>query len=326
MSGSMPCSSPSSSSRSRSSWRRRRGSRRAAGCKCLVQARLGQGQGGGDQAHQAADLRRQAGAHRRHPAALGLHGRGQEGLRPQLADALSSATPISRRRNTRRSWSISSRPPARQWRKGGSRHDPSTSIRPSQPTRAAFGPQDLYPPLGLERAGAAAPARPSREAHRRLEVHRLQGLPGRPAWNGTTLREEVGVNTGRLRQPARPDAEHLHADALHRVGEPRDGQSRVADPQGRLHALRRSGLPQGLPGARRHRAVLQRHRRLRPGELHRLRLLREGMPVQHPAHLQGRSQAPTSARSAPTASPSARGRPAPRPARPRRSCSAPRRR
>ena len=36
----------------------------------------------------------------------------------------------------------------------------------------------------------------------------------------------------------------------------------MADPQGRLHALRRSGLPEGLPGARRHRAVLQRHRRL----------------------------------------------------------------
>ena len=77
----------------------------------------------------------------------------------------------------------------------------------------------------------------------------------------------------------------LDRDALHGMGEPADRQSRMADPQGRLHALRRSGLPQGLPGARRHRAVLERHRRLRPRELHRLRLLREGLPVQHPAHL-----------------------------------------
>ena len=42
----------------------------------LVEPRLGQGEGGGDQAHQAADLRRQDRAHRRHPAALGLHRRG----------------------------------------------------------------------------------------------------------------------------------------------------------------------------------------------------------------------------------------------------------
>ena len=41
----------------------------------LVQARLGQGQGRGDQADQAADLRRQDRARRRHPAALGLHRR-----------------------------------------------------------------------------------------------------------------------------------------------------------------------------------------------------------------------------------------------------------
>ena len=67
-------------------------------------------------------------------------------------------------------------------------------------------------------------------------------------------------------------------------------QPRMADPQGRLHALRRSGLPQGLSGARRDRAILQRHRRFRPRKLHRLRLLREGLPVQHPAHLRGRPQ------------------------------------
>ena len=107
-------------------------------------------------------------------------------------------------------------------------------------------------------------------------------------WND--MREPVGRQRGGLRQPPRPDAQHVHAHALHGMGEPQDRQPRVADPQGRLHALRGPGLPQGLPGPRRHRAVRQRHRRLRPGELHRLRLLREGVPVQHPAHLPGRSQ------------------------------------
>ena len=68
------------------------------------------------------------------------------------------------------------------------------------------------------------------------------------------------------------------------------GQSRMADPQGWLHALRGSGLPQGLPRAWRDRAIRQRHRRLHQRELHRLRLLREGLPVQHPPHQQGRPQ------------------------------------
>ena len=55
----------------------------------VVEARLGQGQGGGDQAHQAADLRRQDGAHRRHPAPLGLHRRGA-----RRASAPNSLTPF----------------------------------------------------------------------------------------------------------------------------------------------------------------------------------------------------------------------------------------
>ena len=36
----------------------------------------------------SARLRRQDGAYRRHPAALGIHGRGEQGLRPQLAHPL----------------------------------------------------------------------------------------------------------------------------------------------------------------------------------------------------------------------------------------------
>jgi ferredoxin len=65
----------------------------------------------------------------------------------------------------------------------------------------------------------------------------------------------------------------------------------MADPQGRLHALRRSGLPEGLPFAGRDRAVHQRHRRFPSGELHRLRLLRGRLPVRRAAHLQQDSRA-----------------------------------
>ncbi len=106
-------------------------------------------------------------------------------------------------------------------------------------------------------------------------------------WND--LRGEVGYFDGLLRQSLGSRSEHLDPDALHRMGE-REGQSRVADPQGRLHALRGPGLPEGVPGAGRDRAVRQRHRRFHQRELHRLRLLRQRLPVRHPADQSGRSQ------------------------------------
>ena len=104
-------------------------------------------------------------------------------------------------------------------------------------------------------------------------------------WND--LRGEVGHFEGTYDNPLDLDPEHLDADALHRMGQ-RSGQSRMADPQGWLHALRGSGLPQGLPGARRDRAVRQRHRRFHQRELHRLRLLHQGLPVQHSPRQQDR--------------------------------------
>ena len=42
----------------------------------------------------------------------------------------------------------------------------------------------------------------------------------------------------------------------------------------------RAGLPHRLPRARRHRPVRERHRRLPPGPVHRLRLLHDRLPVQ----------------------------------------------
>ncbi len=194
-----------------------------------------------------------------------------------------------------------------------------------QPSAVQFGPEDL---IRRSASSVPAPARQLTPVAKLIDVSKCIGCKACQVacleWND--MREEVGVNHGPLRQPARPDAEHLHAHALHRVGEPGDRQSRMADPQGRLHALRRSGLPEGLPGARRHRAVFERHRRFRARELHRLRLLREGMSRSTSRASPRSTTRPTNARCAPTAWRSGRGRPAPRPARPRPSSSAPRRR
>ncbi len=60
----------------------------------------------------------------------------------------------------------------------------------------------------------------------------------------------------------------------------------VADPQGRMHALRGSGLPEGVSGPRCDRQVRQRHCRFHLRELHRLRLLHCRLSFQHPAHQQ----------------------------------------
>jgi formate dehydrogenase major subunit len=62
------------------------------------------------------------------------------------------------------------------------------------------------------------------------------------------------------------------------------------DRKGRMHALRRPRLPEGLLLAGRDRPARQRHRRFHQGELHRLRLLRQRLPVQHPTHQSSRSQ------------------------------------
>ncbi len=141
-------------------------------------------------------------------------------------------------------------------------------------------------PLGHHHAAAGRARRArdrGRQADRRVALHRLQGLPG------GLPRMERSARAGRrqlrlLPEPARPHREQLDLDALCRVRGGRQG--RVADPQGRLHALRRSGLPRSLPEPRRDRAICQRHRRFHLGELHRLRLLHQGLPVQHPAPLE----------------------------------------
>ena len=95
-----------------------------------------------------------------------------------------------------------------------------------------------------------------------------------------------------------------------------DGGLDMADAQGPVHALRGAGVPRGLPRARRHRPVRERHRRRESRPVHRLRLLRDRLPVRRAALLSRRPGRWPSARSASTASTWASSPPASRRARP----------
>ena len=60
-----------------------------------------------------------------------------------------------------------------------------------------------------------------------------------------------------------------------------DGTISLADAQGSVHALCRSGMPRGLSRRRRHRAIHQRHRRFSAAELHWLRILHQRLSLRH---------------------------------------------
>jgi len=99
-------------------------------------------------------------------------------------------------------------------------------------------------------------------------------------WND--LRDEVGRTRG-VRQPARSDRPVVDRDALLRSGG-RAGQAGVADPQGRLHALRDPGCSRPA----RRGAIVQYGNASSTSmrKLHRLRLLHHRLPVQRSAHLE----------------------------------------
>ena len=92
-------------------------------------------------------------------------------------------------------------------------------------------------------------------------------------------RPQVRRDAQRRRLPDPQDARRpvLEPDPLRRAGGGRRPQ--VAHAQGPVHALRRAGLPGGLPRAGRDRPVRERHRGRQPGAVHRLRLLRDRLPL-----------------------------------------------
>jgi formate dehydrogenase beta subunit (EC 1.2.1.2) len=101
-------------------------------------------------------------------------------------------------------------------------------------------------------------------------------------WN--ELRDEVGHNHGTYDNPQDLTAEtwtlmrfteHERDDGNLEWLIRKDGCMHCADP----------GCLKACPEPGRDHQARQRHRRLQPGPLHRLRLLHHRLPVQHPAHL-----------------------------------------
>ena len=97
-------------------------------------------------------------------------------------------------------------------------------------------------------------------------------------WNDMPFQDDA------LRQHLPDDARHrlelLEPDQVQR-GRACRRQLCLADAQASVHALRRSWLPAGLSSRRRHRAILERHRRLPAGKLYRLPVLCLRLSVQY---------------------------------------------
>ena len=162
------------------------------------------------------------------------------------------------------------------------------------------------------------------QAHRRLALHRLQGLPGRlhgverpprPRWASNV--EGCYTNPPDLSDQSwclmRFNEEEIDGNLQWLIL--KDGCLHCSDP----------GCLKACPAPGAIVAVLQRHRRLPAGALHRLRLLHQPAARSTSRGSGERTPRSTSARSAPTGSRWGSSRPASRPARPRRSPSAPRR-
>ena len=86
---------------------------------CLVEAWLGQGQGGRHKADQAADVRQQTGPRDRRAHPLGVHRPGDDGLRRQHAHSLRRRRPTPTRPSSRLFSSMSSAQTRRRSPRGG---------------------------------------------------------------------------------------------------------------------------------------------------------------------------------------------------------------
>ena len=133
---------------------------------------------------------------------------------------------------------------------------------PTKNIKVNFGEADL---VRRSASTVPPPARKLTEVAKLIDVSKCIGCKACQVacleWNDRT--ERIGFNYGVYDNPVDLTAEVIHGDAVYRMGQSGEPESGMAHPQGRLHALRRSGLSEGVPGARRDRAVLQRHRRLR---------------------------------------------------------------
>ena len=143
---------------------------------------------------------------------------------------------------------------------------------------------DIVAPFGHHHpvAPGAHDAAAGRQAHRRVQVHRLQGLPGRlhglerPARRGRQQRR-------RLRQPERPDAASLDGDAFFEV-EPEDGNLEwLIRKDGCMHC-EDPGCLKACPSPGAIVQVRQRHRRLHQENCIGCGYCVKGCPFDVPAH------------------------------------------
>ncbi len=133
---------------------------------------------------------------------------------------------------------------------------------PVQSVAPKFGEQDL-----VRRSASSVPS-PERQLTpmaKLIDVSKCIGCKACQAacleWND--LREEVGINHGVYDNPLDLTPESLTVMRFTEWVDPETDNLRMAHPQGRLYALRRSGLSQGMSCTRRHRSVFKWHRRFR---------------------------------------------------------------
>ena len=160
-----------------------------------------------------------AGTRHRHSAALGLYRRSEERLWAKFAHALCRRRRHRDARISRLSWSISSPSPGR-WSYEGARERWRFRIRSGRrsPARRLLAGGSMAfefecrqlrrngsrsAALALERAAAGEETDRGGQAHRCVEVHRLQGLPGRMPGMERQSAFAVGFNYGVLRQSRR---------------------------------------------------------------------------------------------------------------------------
>ncbi len=119
---------------------------------------------------------------------------------------------------------------------------------------ATFGEADL---VRRSASSVPVPAKKLTEVAKLIDVSKCIGCKACQSacleWND--MRQPIGVNRGVYDNPEDLTPNMFTLMRFTEWVNPGDAGSRVADPQGRLHALRGPGLPQGLPGARRHRAI-----------------------------------------------------------------------